>query len=80
VTRDQAEREARRLSDEHPDRATHRWVPREDPDGSWSVARILVPEALRSEPHTPTIEARPRPPFAEDPRTAHQRDAPGAWG
>lgn len=47
MTREEAEREARALAREHPDRETHHWVPRQDPDGSWWVARVEMPERLR---------------------------------
>jgi hypothetical protein len=38
------------------------------------------PEGLKRQPMTPTIEGKPKPPQADDPRSAHQRNVPGAWG
>jgi hypothetical protein len=76
MTREQAESEVQRLSREHPERATHRWMARENPDGSWSVARVALPGGLRVQKLTPTVESRPRPPQADDPRSAQQRDVP----
>ena len=32
-----------RLAAEHPDRETHQWRPREQPDGSWAVVKIALP-------------------------------------
>jgi hypothetical protein len=40
MTRDEAEREARRLAREHPERASYRWFARELGVGIWSVVRI----------------------------------------
>ena len=54
MTREEAEREVERLSREHPDRETHKFVAREEDDGSWSVAKVAVPVALRRGPRTPT--------------------------
>lgn len=68
-----------RLAREHRDRAENQWFAREI-DGGWTVVQVLLPEGLRRQPMTPTIEAKPKPPQADDPREAHQRNAPGAWG
>ncbi len=54
MTKDEAEREVERLSREHPDRETHKFVAREEDDGSWSIAKVAVPVALRRGPQTPT--------------------------
>jgi hypothetical protein len=40
MTRDDAEREARRLAREHPERASYRWFARELGVGVWSVVRV----------------------------------------
>ena len=62
MDRAQAEREARLLAAEHPDRETHHWVPRQDPDGSWWVARVELPERLRQD-----VLKRPGPTGPEPP-------------
>jgi hypothetical protein len=80
VTRPEAEEQARRLQAEHPDRATHRFVAREASDGAWEVVKVRLPTALRRDPLTPTIAATPRPSPADDPRTGHERRAPGTSG
>jgi hypothetical protein len=80
VTRSEAERLAGQLQAEHPDRATHRFVARQSQDDDWEVVKVDLPEALRRGPFTETIEAVPRPSPAEDPRTAHERNVPGAPG
>jgi hypothetical protein len=45
MTRAEAEAECKRLAAESPDRETHRWVPREDGQGNWSVAKVALPPA-----------------------------------
>jgi hypothetical protein len=80
MTRSEAEEHARRLQAEHPDHATHRFVPRRSPDGDWEVARVQVPERLRRGPLTPTVDASPRPSPADDPRTGNERRLPGLPG
>jgi hypothetical protein len=67
MTREQAEAECRRLAEESPERKTHRWLPREEADGSWSVVRVgLAP----TDPADLTAETRAdeRPPTPDDPR------------
>lgn len=60
-----------RLAREHPERETHRWHPREEADGSWSVVKIALPSNLGS---TAETRAEGRPPTADDPRTAAMRN------
>jgi len=50
---------------EHPDRATHTWIPREA-DGEWQVVRIPLPPGMRRDPTRATIEAKPKPPQSDD--------------
>ena len=80
MTRAEAEEQARRSQAEDPDRDTHRFIARPDADGDWEVAKVLVPEALRRGPLTPTIDTSPRPSPADDPRSGHERRAPGGPG
>jgi hypothetical protein len=77
MTREEAVAEARRLSEEHPDRATHSWIPRQGTDGSWSVAKLgIAPQR----PDGTLLESKPRPPQADDPRPAFWRDVGGPYG
>jgi hypothetical protein len=67
MTREQAEQTCRKMAAEHPDRETHRWIPREAEDGNWEVAKIsLAPR--KEEELTAETRADERPPTADDPR------------
>jgi hypothetical protein len=72
MTRDEAEAEATRLATEHPDRETHRWVPREEADGTWSVMKIGLPPIDTAT--TAETRADERPPTGEDPRSPAHRN------
>jgi hypothetical protein len=80
VTREDAERTCDRLTREHPERATSRWIPREAADGEWSVVRIPLPEGMRRDPLKTAEQAKPRPPEPDDPRTSHSRNVGGEYG
>jgi hypothetical protein len=67
VNESEARETCARLASEHPDRETHRWQPRREPDGSWSVIKIALPP---TQPSTPETRAEQRPPTADDPRTS----------
>ena len=43
MTREEAIAECSRLALEHPDRATHSWLPREGMPGEWTVVKVGVP-------------------------------------
>jgi hypothetical protein len=77
MTREEALAEARRLSEEHPDRATHSWIPRKVADGEWTVAKLGVPAPR---PTGTRQESKPKPPQADDPRPAFWRDVGGPYG
>ena len=78
MTRKEALAEARRLSEEHPDRATHSWIPREGSDGEWTRREARDPQQAR---RSGTLqESKPRPPQADDPRPAFWRDVGGPYG
>jgi hypothetical protein len=79
MTKAEADDRVLQLTAEHPDRATHRWFARQVGD-EWDVVRIPRPPGSPTEPLRPTIEAKPKPPQPDDPRTASERNAPGAWG
>ena len=75
MTREQAEAECKRLAGESPDRETHRWLPREEEDGSWSVVKVNLPPA---DPSDLTAETRADelPPTGDDPRPGMLRNIP----
>jgi hypothetical protein len=73
MTRDEAQRQAERLSREHPERASYRWFAREL-RGVWSVVRVPVAHRHDADALRETIEARPRPPQPDDPRPSTWRD------
>ena len=50
MTRDEVQAECARLAAEHPDRETHRFIPREGPDGTWSVVKIGLPPVAAKPP------------------------------
>jgi hypothetical protein len=77
MTRAEAEAEAKRLQAEHPER---HFVARQSANGDWEVASVLLPKELQRDTLSPTIEARPRPSPAEDPRTGNEQRIPGAPG
>jgi hypothetical protein len=79
VTETEARELCARLAREHPDRADNQWFAREGDEG-WTVVKVPLPDGLKGQPLTPTIETKPKPPQPDDPREAHQRNAPGAWG
>jgi hypothetical protein len=80
MTRAEAEERARTLQAEDPERDTHRFIARPGSDGGWQVVKVEVPQHLRNEKLTPTIEERPRPSHADDPRTGHEQRLPGFPG
>jgi len=79
VTREEATEAARKLGTEHPDRATHRWMPREGENGEWTVVKLAMPPGARIDPLKTTTESRPKPPEPDDPRTAYDRNVGGPW-
>jgi hypothetical protein len=77
MTHDEAKAEAERLAREHPDRATHSWLPRETAPGEWSVVRVGIPSRAAT---GTVLESKPRPPTADDPRPNVWRDVGGPYG
>jgi hypothetical protein len=77
MTREEALAEARRLGEEHPERATHSWIARDAGGGDWKVVKLNVPA---NRPLGTTQESKPRPPDADDPRPAMWRDVGGPYG
>jgi hypothetical protein len=76
MTRDEAIAAAKRFGADHPDRATHTWIAREDPAGSWEVVKVRLPPGVRRDPLKATTEAKPKPSEADDPRPAIFRNIP----
>jgi hypothetical protein len=69
MTRDEAQRACAKLAAESPDRETHRFLPREDENGDWSIAKVGLPPSTNA---TGTAtEAKPKPPQPDDPRQSH---------
>jgi hypothetical protein len=68
VNRDDAQELAARLQAEDADRMTHQFLPRDNLDGSWSVAKVLIPEELRNSAQPTTTEVRPSWPNLDDGR------------
>ena len=80
MTRAEAEQHARWLQGNHEERDTRRFVARDRGDGQWEVVSVELPEPVRRGALTPTIEAKPRPSPADDPRTGNERRLPGLPG
>ena len=76
MTREQAISECGRLAREHPDRATHSWLPRQLAPHEWAVVRVGM---ATQRPLGAAQESRPRPPQADDPRPALWRDVGGPY-
>ena len=70
----EAEREAQALNREHPERAEFEWVAFPHKNGVWTV--VKTPRLERIDPLKATTEARPKPPYPDDPRPGDFRDAP----
>jgi hypothetical protein len=67
MIRAEAEAECQRLAAESPERDTHRWVPVEEEDGEWRVAKIGLAPADEEISGT-EVRADERPPTPDDPR------------
>jgi hypothetical protein len=79
MTREQAEEHAAQLNAEHPERASNRWIVKEDQDG-WTVARVSLPPGMRIDPVKETTESRPTPPHPADPRSPFEQNVGGLYG
>jgi hypothetical protein len=77
MTREQAITECGRLAREHPERATHSWLPREIAPGEWGVVKVGV---AGQRPLGTLQAAKPRPPQPDDVRPALWRDVGGPYG
>ncbi len=79
MTRDEAEHFARTQAREHPERDTHRWMAKEQPDGSWTVVKVRMPPGMKVDRLKTTTESKPKPPEPDDPRTNYDRNVGGPW-
>jgi hypothetical protein len=71
MNREEAERERERMATDNPDVT---WLVAEQEPGDWAVVKVgLVPGDSNA---VETTEERPRPPTADDPRTAQQQNVP----
>ena len=77
MTRDQAEAEAKRLMEEHPERTTHRWFARSKRGEEWEVVRVRMPPGKKLDPLKVSIQAKPKPSPSDDPRPSTWRDLGG---
>jgi hypothetical protein len=78
MTRDEAADRAKILNDEHPDRASYRWMARDTAEG-WQVVRMSIPGGVRLDPLKTAVESRPKPQPADDPRTSYDKNVGGPW-
>ena len=78
MTREEAEAACAKLAAESPDRETHRFLPREDENGDWSVVKVNLPPV--SDTLTAETKADSRPPNGEDPRPNTFRNVPPFGG
>jgi hypothetical protein len=71
MTKDEAERERGRMAEEHPELT---WLVAEQEPGQWAVVKVGLTPA--DSDIGESTEARPKPPIADDPRSAQVRNAP----
>ena len=80
MTRAEAESLAARLQAEHVQRRSYRFVAKRKADDSWSVAKLRLPEQLRTAPLRTKAEHPPHEAFSEDVRSGHETRIPGLPG
>jgi hypothetical protein len=80
MTREEAESESARLCAEHPNRRRYRWFAQECGQRGWVVARVPLPRGARViDPLKTTVEAKPKPPLSDDPRTSIAKHTGGTY-
>jgi hypothetical protein len=72
MNREQAERERERMAADHPE-AT--WLVAEQGPGDWAVVKVGL--APTDAPTGDAVEARPKPDYAEDPRSTGMQNPYG---
>ena len=76
MTRDEAERRAEELTEAAEPGSLGRWMVQEAKGGGWQVVQVSVPGINERGPLKESVEARPRPPTADDPRPSGVQQAP----
>lgn len=71
LSQDEARSECERLKHEHPDRATHQFLPRRV-DGGWGVVKFGLTPPLDN--LSGEVRADERPEVGEDPRSSQMRN------
>jgi hypothetical protein len=79
MTRNQAEREADRLSREHPERASYRWFARQLGVGVWSVVRVSMPHPRLADELESILGENPPRSQHDDPHPGDLRDLDGPY-
>ncbi len=72
MTRDEAEERSVALTADHPDRETHRFLPRQNAAGDWEVVKIGLPPA--DDGGAAEVRADEKPPTPDDPRESLTRN------
>jgi len=62
------------------DAADGRWLPQETAGHDWRVVKVRIPGAAGVRPLKATVEAKPRPHQAPDPRSSHFQNIPPYLG
>ena len=76
MTRDEASTRAAQLNAERPEGDAKRWMARKAEAETWEVVQVTVPGFRPPHPLKATVESKPRPPQADDPRPSAFRNAP----
>ena len=79
MTRDEALARAEQLNRERAEDDPSRWMTQRGDGGEWRVVRVTTPGLSAIRPIKGTVEAKPKPPQADDPRTANFRNV-GPFG
>ena len=69
-----AKARCRELAETSPERSTHSWIPKQQPDGSWAVVKLAVPSPRPAE-EVKTVSTRDEG-GQEDPRTPMEKSFP----
>lgn len=80
MTRDEAESRATELNDARAEGDAGTWIVSQTPEGGWRPVRVAAPGFKGVHPLKATVESRPRPRDAEDPRPSTFRDVPPYGG
>jgi hypothetical protein len=78
MTQDQAQKHAAQLNAQRPEGDAGTWIATQGDDG-WHTVRVSALGFKGVHPLKATVEAKPRPRDADDPRPTSFRDV-GPWG